>query len=793
MFFFYLSILTFDFFVANFEHIFLILILIFFFRAIHNFCVNQNGGGLGYQHQQHSRAARLLGADIYNRLVSYLKEHMKDILTQSKAYNDENLVVFYINAWDRFTVGSRFLNNIFAYLNRHWVKREREEGHRYVYDINTLCLIRWKEDLFFKLSNRLITAVIKLIDKQRDGETIDSQKIRTVVQSCVALGLDENSAKRTNINVYKEHFEDPFLKDTDEYYNRESAEFLETKGVVEYLKKATTRLKEESDRVGMYLRPESEEALKKHCIQVLVADHAEEIQSQFLTLLKADRETDLNNMFTLLESAPNGLVPLQQDFQKYVCAQGLSAVEKLLAESEDATVNPQKYVDTLLQIHDKYINLVKISFNNHSDMRKALDDACRTYINNNTVTNAVKSKGAKSRPPKTPELLAKYSDSLLRKSNKHTEVTNLDGALNNVMTILQFVDEKDAFEKTYTQTLARRLVNGTSLSSDAETNMVTKLKDIRGSEYTNKLQRMFQDISVSEELRKQFKDYLENIDIKSVGEFTPMVLADGYWPLPKFSGDFRVPESLEVIKNEFQLYYTKKHSGRKLQWLWSFSKGELRASFSKKVKTPYTFQVSIIQMAILLPFNDALEYTFEQLKEITLVDNDVLKGSLMPMVKAKILLVSGGKSDSAEPMEADTPGENGNSKDEDAKKKKKASSSVNEAMVGAPGSRYKLNLDFVSKKVRINLNTVLKSEQKRDADEVQKGLLNDRRMFLDACIVRIMKTRQESSHLQLIQETMAQASKRFKPAVSDIKKSIESLIEREYLERIDGKNYRYLA
>lgn len=722
-----------------------------------------------------------------------MDSHLNDILQQSKSYSDESLVIFYIQAWDRFTVGARFLNNIFAYLNRYWVRREREEGRRFVYDINTLCLIRWKEDLFFQLHSRLIAAVLKLINQQRDGETIDNQNIRTIVQSCVALGLDENNTKRTSLVVYKEYFEASFLKSTGEYYTRESAEFLKTKGVVEYLKKATTRLKEESDRVGMYLRQESEEILKKHCTQVLVTDHATEIQDQFLLLLKADRETDLNHMFTLLEFAPDGLVPLEQKLEKYVCEQGLAAVEKLLSESEDSSVNPQKYVDTLLQIHDKYINLVKASFNNHPDMRKALDTACRYYINKNPITTTVKAKGAKTRPAKTPELLAKYSDSLLRKSNKHAEVTNLDSALNNVMTILQFVDEKDAFEKTYTQTLARRLVNGTSLSSDAETNMVTKLKDIRGSDYTNKLQRMFQDITVSEEMRSQFKEFLENSDTKSLGEFTPMVLADSYWPLPKFNGDFKVPSSLEAIKSKFELYYTGKHNGRKLQWLWNFSKGELRTSFSRKVKTPFTFQVSIIQMAILLPFNNALEYTCEQLKEITLVDDDVFKGSLMPIIKAKILLVSGGsRSESADSMETEPPMENGD-KEEDPKKKKKPSSSVNEALVGAPGTKYKLNLDFASKKVRINLNTVLKSEQKRETDEVQKGLLNDRRMFLDACIVRIMKARKDASHLQLIQETMAQASKRFKPSVGDIKKSIESLIEREYLERVDGKNYRYLA
>lgn len=52
------------------------------------------------------------------------------------------------------------------------------------------------------------------------------------------------------------------------------------------------------------------------------------------------------------------------------------------------------------------------------------------------------------------------------------------------------------------------------------------------------------------------------------------------------------------------------------------------------------------------------------------------------------------------------------------------------------------------------------------------------------------------AHAQLITETLAHVSSQFKPDVSMIKKKIESLIEREYLERMEDApvpSYRYLA
>lgn len=64
---------------------------------------------------------------------------------------------------------------------------------------------------------------------------------------------------------------------------------------------------------------------------------------------------------------------------------------------------------------------------------------------------------------------------------------------------------------------------------------------------------------------------------------------------------------------------------------------------------------------------------------------------------------------------------------------------------------------------------------------------------VDAAIVRIMKTRKKLSHQQLLSEVFSQLRFTAKPA--DLKKRIESLIEREYLERDDEDSnlYHYVA
>ena len=146
------------------------------------------------------------------------------------------------------------------------------------------------------------------------------------------------------------------------------------------------------------------------------------------------------------------------------------------------------------------------------------------------------------------------------------------------------------------------------------------------------------------------------------------------------------------------------------------------------------------------------------------------------------------------------------------------------------GDRFLFYREFRNSLVRIKINAIQLKETVEEQQDTTERVFQDRQYQVDAAIVRIMKTRKTLSHTLLISELFEQlkfpvkvsaAALRWSDVVrasapscscrpgrvrgcgsrvrlsqpADLKKRIESLIDREYLERDHATSsiYRYLA
>lgn len=737
------------------------------YTAVYNYCTNKSRNSNAALTSTRSGLEKatysLTGSEIYSRLEDYLVNFIKSL----HADPNELFLEFYVRKWKRFTIGAGYLNNVFDYMNRYWVQKERSDGRRDIFDVNTLALLQWKYHMFNNNVDRIMAEILELIERQRNNEIVDTNVLSVAVKSMVYLGIDTNDLKKPNMMVYAKCFESEFIDKTAEYYRRESDTFLSLHSVVDYMIKCENRLAEEISRSNNYLEERSKRYLLDTMHNVLIKDHAQEMYDKFLKLLEQNEIEHILRMYKLLSKVPSTLQALADSLESYIKIEAAKAIEELRASSESldaqiaderqsrrsaqGAVSPKSYVHTLILIHTKFNEVVFNAFKKDPLFIKALDTACRNFVNVNVIATPTPKSSSK-----TPELLARYADGFLKATSKEADIANMTA--DNLILVLKYIENKDVFENNYRRLLAKRLINGNTKSDELEEGILQRLQEDNSLEFTSKITKMFQDMKSSEDLKVRVREIIGSSSV--VSDFTPLILAQSMWPFQHLDDyNLRIAPELEKTIEIVESEYTKKHNGRDLQWLWNHGKSEVKANLARKGKPPFIFTVTNVQLMILLAFNKASTYTYEQLHEVVGVSKHVFDAHLIPFVKFKLL-------------EQQPP---------------------TLTSLGEPSTKFTIVNEYKSKKLKVNFVSTIKSEQKQEEDDTNREIEESRKNYLTASIVRIMKARKTMKHNDLVNEVLLQAHSRFKAKLIDLKRAIEYLLDKEYIARCEGESYEYLA
>uniref|UniRef100_A0A8C0U446 Cullin 4A n=1 Tax=Cyanistes caeruleus TaxID=156563 RepID=A0A8C0U446_CYACU len=667
-----------------------------------------------------------VSATLYKQLRQVCEEHVKAQILQFREYPfvmhslDSLLFLKKINkCWQDHCRQMIMIRSIFLFLDRTYVLQNSVLPS--IWDMG-LELFRNHIISDKQVQTKTIDGILLLIERERNGEAVD----RSLLRSLLSMLSD--------LQVYKESFEQRFLEETNCLYAAEGQRLMQEREVPEYLHHVNKRLEEEGDRVITYLDHSTQKPLIACVEKQLLGEHLSAILQKGLdSLLDENRISDLTQTYQLFSRVKGGQQILLQHWSEYIKNFGTTIV-----------VNPEKdkdMVQELLDFKDKVDHIIEVCFQKNEKFINLMKESFETFIN--------------KRPNKPAELIAKYVDSKLRAGNKEATDEELERILDKIMIIFRFIHGKDVFEAFYKKDLAKRLLVGKSASVDAEKSMLSKLKHECGAAFTSKLEGMFKDMELSKDVMVQFKQYMQNQSDPGNIDLTVNILTMGYWPTYT---PMEVHLNSEMIKLQevFKTFYLGKHSGRKLQWQTTLGHAVLKAEFKEGKKE---FQVSLFQTLVLLMFNEGDEFSFEEIKMATGVEDSELRRTLQSLAcgKARVLIK--------------------NPKGKDVE----------------DGDKFIFNDDFKHKLFRIKINQIQMKETAEEQVSTTERVFQDRQYQIDAAIVRIMKMRKTLGHNLLVSELYNQLKFPVKPG--DLKKRIESLIDRDYMERDkDNPNqYHYVA
>ncbi|KAJ7650303.1 Cullin-domain-containing protein [Roridomyces roridus] len=656
------------------------------------------------------------------------------------------------NIWDDHTSNMERLGQILKYMDRVYAKAA---------DVPVI----WDAglNLFLKhiirppIKDHLVAAILKQIQVERDGYVVN----KSAIKGCVDVFITLEDAN--GLSVYKRDVEPAVLRESQTFYDLEGRQLLQTCDAPEYLRRAEARFESEDSRTHHYLSRNTAPALKQILQDKLLTPHLSTVISMETSgidaMIDLNKTSDMARLYRLFIMVPAGLPCLKRSLKDSVRRRGeainqaSSGMESGGAENVKAraTSGAQtlalalKWVQDVLDLKDLFDRIWRDAFSSDRELESNLNEAFENFINLNQ---------------RSSESIALFIDDHLKRGLKGKTDTEVDLVLDKTITVFRFITEKDVFERYYKGHLAKRLLQGRSVSDDAERGMLAKLKVECGYQFTQKLEGMFNDMRISEDTMKAYRTHLSKTVAPQI-DISVTVMTSTFWPMAHSASPCTLPLELIQASKSFEQFYLSQHSGRRLTWQPSLGSADVRVAFKTK---KHDLNVATFALVILLLFENLGPgdfLTYEEIKQATSIEDSDLQRQLQSLACAKYKVL----------------------------KKHPAGREVD------PTDSFSFNADFTAPLQKIKISTVSsKVESGEERKETQDRIDEERRHQTEASIVRVMKDRKHMTHNDLVNEVTRQLAVRFLPNPLNIKKRIENLIEREYLERCDDrKSYNYMV
>eukprot|EP01138_Halocafeteria_seosinensis_P006041 gb/GECG01006175.1/.p1 GENE.gb/GECG01006175.1/~~gb/GECG01006175.1/.p1 ORF type:complete len:910 (+),score=149.26 gb/GECG01006175.1/:1-2730(+) len=685
------------------------------------------------------------GKFIYDKLAAMCRDHMKSLVSSVNTETTDSTTFLsqVRDIWEKHNRELIAIRAIFIYLDRTFVAHCPETDAKSIWGMGVKF---FKEELLSSgnKEEKTVNSFLDLVRKERQGQMINRALLKDI------------SKMFSMLEIYGKELEEPLVEQSEHFFRTEAQQKVEQfqkeeephTEVADFLQLIESRLHEEMDRVRSCLEHKTQLKLVEIVERLMIQNHVDPIVDHgFKGLMDNDMYSDITRMHRLLEKAgEDAMKKLKQAWVDNI----KKSVGKIIQEDKENRESSKQIIPTLLTFKDKCDKIWIDCLSKKDLFGYGMKSAFEHVVN--------------GRANRSAELLAKFVDSKLRSGNKQETEEEVDHILDRVIVLFRYIHGKDVFEAFYKKDLAKRLLLRRCASTELEKTFLQKLKTECGAAFTAKLEGMFKDMDHSEDLMRQWASQ-RSLEERGGVEANVHVLTSSHWPSYPAMEALILPSVLKKCTDAFEEFYLSKFSNnRRLYWQHSLEHVTLRAFFPHGKKE---LEVSLFQALVLLLYNNSRviengdKLDFKTIKSDTGMEDAELRRTLQSLACGRVKVLT----------------------------KESKGKDVQEDDV------FAFNKEFKAKLIRLKINTVQVKETKEEQKETNERVYREREHMIDAAVVRIMKSRQTITHRELMSETMHALSSLFSAESSAIKKRIESLIERDYMERDeeDSSTYHYVA
>eukprot|EP01029_Cantina_marsupialis_P007579 TRINITY_DN184_c0_g3_i2.p1 TRINITY_DN184_c0_g3~~TRINITY_DN184_c0_g3_i2.p1 ORF type:complete len:739 (+),score=206.46 TRINITY_DN184_c0_g3_i2:70-2286(+) len=675
---------------------------------------------------------------LFKMVEDLIADHVDLLAGKMMSHHEDELLRMVAEIWKDFCKCTGMIKDVLLYMDSTDDKvPSTQRGRQAQYSIRMLSLRIWTAKIMSNesIGPNITRLLLACISRERNGELIDTDSMK----ACISMMID---LEKDTLSLYRSMFENDFLEETSQFFRCEAQEFIANSTTVEYLRKVSKRFKEEEGRANLYLhvgrtlepllQRVAEELIKANAFDLVTSDTGCEV------LLRNSDYDNLLLMYELFSHKPKSTDAMLSYLSGYIKEHGMKIVTECKTE-------PVRFVDELLELHTRISMISDRSFKKDHDFQKSIKEAFEVLMNAEEFC---------------ARNLSFYMDRFMNRSARTLSDTEIDEVLNNVIRLFRYLQDKDVFEDFARKSLGKRVLMKSSVDNDVEKKFISKLKNECGHTYTHKMENMFKDVDASHRLLPLF---LENTmdDREGLPDINVSVCATGSWPAQDH-GECALPDELSVLKAYFTNFYETKHQGRRLNF--SSSQGNVEVKYQCSNGISMTLVMSVYQATILQLFNNRDTVSYGDIAQQTNIPSEELQRHLISLTAPgyRILI--------------------------------KSTSGVS---IANDSELFTINDKFRCPRRRLVIKLIkrVSKETKAPSNAIPKEVEDNRKYAMQAALVRVMKSRKSLMHQELINEVIHQLESKFVPSIAKLKQAIESLIERDYIERDEDEHnrYRYVA